>query len=197
LEGAAMTIFSPKRLLRQCSKRASRYIRASLFDSLSDYVAGGLTLGRDVQIQTGVKIDSSHYWHISIGDEVTICPEVQIIAHDASTIRHLGFARIGKVDIGNRAFIGAGSILLPGVHVGENSIIGAGSVVVSNIPPNVVAAGNPAKVICSLASFIEKRQKEISLSPCFGAGYTLREEVSLSMRKEMNVKMKDRFGFIK
>src|SRR6185437_4865608 len=140
---------------------------------------------------------SSHYWHISIGDEVTIAPEVQIIAHDASTKRHLGYTRIGKIDIGNRVFIGAGSILLPGISIGENSIIGAGSVVVCSIPANVVAAGNPAKVICSLASFLERRGKEIAASPCFEEDYTLRHDLPLPKRVEMNVRMKNRIGYVR
>lgn len=51
------------------------------------------------------------------------------------------------VVISNNVFIGAGSYILKGVEIGENSIIGAGSVVTKSIPSNVIAAGNPAKVI--------------------------------------------------
>jgi len=192
-----MSNSSPVRILKACLKRAYRHLRASFLDHLSQYVAGGLKLGRDVQIQANFKIDSSHYWHVSIGDDVTIAPEVQIIAHDASTERRLGYTRIGKIDIGNRVFIGAGSILLPGVSIGDNSIIGAGSVVVSSIPANVVAAGNPARVICSLESFLEKRRQEMASSPCFGEEYTLRKNVPLQMRLEMNSQMRDRIGYVR
>lgn len=52
-----------------------------------------------------------------------------------------------SISIGNNVFIGAGSIILKGVQIGENSVIGAGSVVVKNVPANVVAVGNPARVI--------------------------------------------------
>lgn len=51
------------------------------------------------------------------------------------------------VHIGNRVWIGAGAIILPGVSIGDNSVIGAGSIVTKDIPASVVAVGNPCKVI--------------------------------------------------
>ena len=54
------------------------------------------------------------------------------------------------MSIGNDCFVGAGSIILPGVHIGNKVIIGAGSVVAKSIPDNSVAVGNPAKVIRQL-----------------------------------------------
>ena len=51
------------------------------------------------------------------------------------------------VKIGNNVWIGGGSILLPGVTVGDNVVIGAGSVVTRDIPDNVIACGNPCRVI--------------------------------------------------
>lgn len=61
-----------------------------------------------------VVIDPSHLWHIVIGNDVTLAPRVQILAHDASTKRHLGWTRIGKVTIGDRVFVGTSTIILPG-----------------------------------------------------------------------------------
>jgi len=55
------------------------------------------------------------------------------------------------VRIGRNAWIGAAAIILKGVTIGENSVIGAGSVVVRDVPPNCVAAGNPARVVKRLA----------------------------------------------
>lgn len=52
-----------------------------------------------------------------------------------------------SVWIGDNVWIGAGSILLPGVHIGENTVIGAGSVVTKDIPENVVAVGTPCRVL--------------------------------------------------
>ena len=51
------------------------------------------------------------------------------------------------VHIGENVWIGAGTIIVPGVTIGKNSVIGAGSVVVKDIPDNVVAVGNPCRVL--------------------------------------------------
>lgn len=49
--------------------------------------------------------------------------------------------------IGNNVWIGAGAIILPGIAIGDNSVIGAGSVVTKDVPANVVAVGNPCRVL--------------------------------------------------
>jgi maltose O-acetyltransferase len=100
------------------------------------------------------------------------------------------------VTIGNMVFIGAGSIILPGTSMGDNSIIGAGSVVTRDIPPNTVAAGNPARAICTIDEFLTKQKRQMEMFPCFGEEYTLKKNVSLSMRKEMNRQMDQRIGYI-
>ena len=51
------------------------------------------------------------------------------------------------VKIGNRSWIGANTIILPGVTIGDNTVIGAGSIVTKDIPSNVIAVGSPARVI--------------------------------------------------
>ena len=60
--------------------------------------------------------------------------------------------------MGDNVFIGMHSTILKGVSVGSNVIIGANSLVNKNIPDNCIVAGNPAKVICSLAEYREKRK---------------------------------------
>lgn len=89
-------------------------------------VKRGLTVGKNFSMQSSVKIDPCHCWLISIGDDVTIAPRVQILAHDASTKKALGFTKVGCVNIGNDVFIGAGTIILPGVTIGDHVIIGGG-----------------------------------------------------------------------
>ena len=87
---------------------------------------------------------------IYIGDNVMIAPNV-IIATGTHPIcpklRENGYQYNLPVHIGNRVWIGAGTIILPGVTIGDDSVIGAGSVVTKNIPSGVVAVGNPCRVL--------------------------------------------------
>lgn len=156
----------------------------------------GLEVGNNFKMLNDVIIDESHCWHIKIGDNVTLAPKVHILAHDASTKNYLGYTKIGKVIIGNYVFIGASSIIMPGVTIGDGAIIGAGSVVTKDIPSNSLAVGVPAKVICSSLDYIEKMKKELQEFPLFSEEYTVKKGVSEIMKQEMNKRMKNRFGFI-
>ena len=89
----------------------------------------GCKIGENFSMQPGCIIDDSHAFLISIGDHVTLAPNVHILAHDASTKDALGYTRIAPVNIGDHVFIGAGSIILPGVSIGDRVIIGAGSII--------------------------------------------------------------------
>ncbi|MBE6745957.1 MAG: hypothetical protein E7558_00695 [Ruminococcaceae bacterium] len=62
-------------------------------------------------------------------------------------IRELGYQYNMSVTIGKNCWLGAGVLVMPGVTIGDNSVIGAGSVVTKDIPANVVAVGNPCKVM--------------------------------------------------
>jgi acetyltransferase-like isoleucine patch superfamily enzyme len=59
----------------------------------------------------------------------------------------------GSIEVGDNVFLGVNSIILPGKKIGSNSIVGAGSVVTKDVPPGVVVAGNPAKVISTLQEY--------------------------------------------
>lgn len=93
----------------------------------------GFKHGENLQVMFGVVIDWGHCFLITIGDNVTIAPRCHILAHDASTKNQLGYTRIAPVSIGNDVFIGADSIVLPGVTIGDRVIIGAGSVVTKDL----------------------------------------------------------------
>ncbi len=131
------------------------------------------------------------------GNNVTLAPGVYVLAHDTSTYQAFGYTYIAKVKIEDGVFIGANAIILPGVTIGKNSIIGAGSVVSKNISADVVAAGNPAKVIGTREEFLEKHRAQMKTAPLFGEEYTLRQNVSSVMQQEMNKKMKNGDGYIK
>ena len=93
----------------------------------------GLKVGNNFNAQEGTIIDPGHCWLIEIGDNVTLAPRVHILAHDASMKKSLGYAKIGKVSIGNNVFLGASTIVLPNVRIDDNTIVGAGSVVTHSL----------------------------------------------------------------
>ncbi len=98
---------------------------------------------------------------ISIGDDVTIAGGTVLLTHDNSVIKCDLDATdyFGRISIGDHCFIGFNSILLPGVTLGERTIVGAGSVVTKSFPQgNVVIAGNPARVVCTVEEFREKKK---------------------------------------
>ncbi|HEU4457659.1 MAG TPA: sugar O-acetyltransferase [Methylibium sp.] len=87
---------------------------------------------------------------ITIGDEVQIAPGVHLYTAthpiDAA-LRRAGWESALPVTIADGVWLGGGVIVNPGVTVGENSVVGAGSVVTRDVPPGVVAAGNPCRVL--------------------------------------------------
>lgn len=157
----------------------------------------GLQVGKNFNPQIGFELDPSHCWLIKIGDNVTFGPHVQVLAHDASTCNTLGYAKIGNVKICNNVFIGAGSIILPGVEIGDNSIVGAGSVVTKNVPNDVVFAGNPAKQIMTLSEYIDKNKKLMQTAPTYGEEFTLRQNISDPKKIQQRHELQDKIGFVK
>lgn len=153
--------------------------------NLDKFIKRGLRVGKNFHRMGGVVIDPSHCWHITIGDDVTLAPRVHILAHDASTKVHLGYTKVANVRIGNRVFIGASSIIMPGVTVGDDVIIGAGSIVTKDIPSGSVAVGAPACVICSLKDYLEKEKAAMNDDNCFGEEYTVRGGISAEKKQKM------------
>lgn len=156
-----------------------------------DLIASGLTVGKNFVRMVGTIIDPAHCHHIVIGDDVTLAPRVHILAHDASLKRHLGYARIGNVTIGNRVFVGAETVVMPGVSIGDDSIIGANSTVTRSIPPRVVAAGSPARVICTLDEYLERHRRLMAMRPVYGEEYSLRSNPSMAKRRRMRSDLSD------
>ena len=124
----------------------------------------GLVLGKNVEIEKGCSLDPSFPWLISIGNNVTIAPEVCILAHDASMKYSNGKTKLGKVKVGDNVFIGTKSIILPGITIGNNTIIGAASIVTSDVPDNVVVCGSPAKIVSTINAYNAKNTDLINKS---------------------------------
>lgn len=111
-----------------------------------------ITIGKGVFINYDCIILDCN--RVTVGDRVLIAPKVQIYTatHPIDpAVRQEEWEYALPITIGDDAWIGGGAIVCPGVTIGEGSTIGAGSVVTRNIPPRVVAAGNPCRVIRELA----------------------------------------------
>ena len=87
---------------------------------------------------------------VTIGDNVQIAPNVLIstAGHPIHPVsRNSGYEYGLPITIGNNVWLGGGVILLPGVTIGDNAVIGAGSVVTKDVPADVIAVGNPCRVL--------------------------------------------------
>jgi maltose O-acetyltransferase len=90
---------------------------------------------------------------ITIGRDVQIGPNVQLLTptHPMEpALRRAKFESAKPIVIGDNVWIGGGAIILPGVTIGHNSIIGAGAIVTHDVPADVLAVGNPARIVRSL-----------------------------------------------
>jgi maltose O-acetyltransferase len=103
----------------------------------------GATVGEGVSF--GLEATPDVFWpeRISVGDHAIIGYDATILCHEFLQEEY----RVGDVAIGERAMIGAGAILLPGVEVGDGAQVAANSLVVEDVPPGETVAGVPAKPI--------------------------------------------------
>ncbi|WP_437654744.1 sugar O-acetyltransferase [Sorangium sp. So ce1182] len=115
-----------------------------------DY-GSGITIGARSFANFGlVALDGAP---ITIGDDVLMGPNVQLITatHPVEPEpRRQRWERGKPIKIGNNVWLGARVVVLPGVTIGDNTVVGAGAVVTRDLPANVLAVGNPARVIRSL-----------------------------------------------
>ena len=100
-----------------------------------------MNIDKSARISYGAKLDKTNPKGVFIGEETYFASGAIIFTHD--------FSRGLKMNtyVGKRCFIGANSIIMPGVKIGDEVIVGSGSIVTKNIPSNCIIAGNPAKII--------------------------------------------------
>lgn len=92
---------------------------------------------------------------ITIGDDVQIGPNVQLLTptHPVEAgPRRAKWEAARPITIGDNVWLGGGVIVLPGITIRENTVVGAGAVVTTDLPANVVAVGNPARIVRHLGS---------------------------------------------
>ena len=145
----------------------------------------GLSVGRNFIFQRGCIIDPAFCFLITIGNNVTLAPNVHILAHDASIKRHLNCSKIGLVEIGDNTFLGASTIVLPGVKIGKNCIVGAGSVVTKNIPEGTVVAGSPARKIGSTIKYLQKHKRALKTRPVYENDWLIGKNKKRKIKKSL------------
>lgn len=164
--------------------------------STEQLIKQGMKVGKNFERLNNVLIDDSHAWLIEIGDNVTLAPRVHILVHDASTKKFLGYTKIGRVSIGSNVFVGAETVILPGVTIGSNVVIGANSTVTRDIPDNTVAAGSPASVLCSLEDYLDKEKKRMEQNPVYSEDFTLRGNITIEKRMQQKNDLTGKIGYV-
>lgn len=151
----------------------------------SYFVKRGMKVGKNFNRQSGTRLDPSHCWLITIGDDVTLSNKVQILAHDDTTRIYTGYGRIGRVVIGDRVFVGANSTILMNTKIGNDVIVAAGSVVTKDIPDDSVVAGVPATIIGKTSEYITREKKRMSQGLCFDKSYSYYQKVGKEKKREL------------
>jgi acetyltransferase-like isoleucine patch superfamily enzyme len=145
-------------------------------------------MGKNVHIYGNpISMFGTEPWCVSLGNNIHITREVLFITHDGGTLlfrdKEPSLEITKCIKVGNNVYIGARSIIMPGVIIGNDCVIGAGSVVTKNIPSNSVYAGVPAKKIKTTKEYFNTL-KEKSL----GLGHLKGKEKDKALRKYFNYK---------
>ncbi len=101
----------------------------------------GMDIHPTAWLSLSVKLDRTFPKGVHIGKESLLAFDTTLLTHDRSRGLYV------HTRIGQRCFIGARSIILPGVTIGDECVVGSGSVVTKSVPPRCIVAGNPARII--------------------------------------------------
>jgi maltose O-acetyltransferase len=136
--------------------------RTDILHDLFGSIGGHLTIEPNLHCDYGVNIHVGDGFYanancvlldvaeIRIGDQVMLAPAVQLLTatHPVDPVERTSGRELGfPITIGNRVWLGGGVIVGPGVTIGDDVVVGSGAVVVKDLPPGVVAVGNPARIV--------------------------------------------------
>lgn len=129
----------------------------------------GLVAETGVTVMGGVNFGSEPYL-ITLRRNCRISGNVRFITHDGGTWafrnswpEYSDIVKYGRIEVGEYTFVGAESIIMPGVKIGRNCVIGAGSIVTKDVPDESVVCGVPARKVCTILEYAEKCRKEMIL----------------------------------
>jgi maltose O-acetyltransferase len=162
---AGARVKPPSRAVLDLRRRLFARLRGE--QTLTGLRRRGLRAGEPLQLASEGAIDPRFAWAIEIGSQTIIAGGVRIVAHDAAIKRLTGFTEVRPVTIGQRCYIGAGAIVLPGATIGDDAVIGAGAIVRGEIPAGALAVGNPARVVGQVDELCERHMSLISSTPHF------------------------------
>lgn len=109
----------------------------------------GVKIGKNVHIGTYVNMDLPYPYFVVVEDGVSLAGSIDVVAHNKPLKYHqcVSDSYVAPVIIRKNAWVAVGVTLLPGVEIGEGAIVAAGSLVNKDVPPMVMVAGTPAKVV--------------------------------------------------
>lgn len=138
-----------------------KFLRKKLENPINYSKRIGVLIGENCKLN-GIPNWGSEPWLISLGDHTEISFDCVFITHDGATWcfrndeKYKNVIKFGKIKIGNNCFIGARSMIMPGVTIGDNSIVAAGALVTKNIPSGEVWGGVPAHFITTTEQYADK-----------------------------------------
>lgn len=156
-------------IIRKFKNFIIKYIRTSNKQKIKYLRKQGTIIGEKTRIHCSIDAFGSEPYLIKIGKDCFLAANIHLLTHDGGVkvLNSLNYfdgkrmSKMGKLEIGDNVFVGDGSYIMPNVKVGNNVIIGCHSVVTKDVPNNVVVAGIPAKVICTLDEYYEKCKNEV------------------------------------
>ncbi|MBR4721088.1 MAG: acyltransferase [Clostridia bacterium] len=158
------------KMLKKIIRRFKFYYANRSMPTKAEYLRKqGAKIGKGTRLNCSTTAFGSEPYLIEVGEMSYFSAGVQLFTHDGGvmTLNNMGFFdgkemdKMGRIKIGNNVYIGTNAMVLPDVTIGDNCVIGAGAIVTKNIPSGSVAAGVPAKVICSVEEYGKRAKSKI------------------------------------